>query len=209
MTNPDPVPPTDSGTPPWQPPPAPQGFPPPNFAPAPPQQKKKSFLPWLIAGGVAVVLLLCGGIGVAVTVAANRIEAQADKPLSAWEEEQARRAQQDPITDVPEEAFEDEPIVTPAASDFKLTPKITGRQCFGSAGCNVKFKVKMVYTGPALPENDTWAITYEVTGVEDGPMIGTFEVSGERYNADEELTHTSGPKKKLTIKVTDIERVGF
>ncbi|MET8146828.1 hypothetical protein ACIBSW_14400 [Actinoplanes sp. NPDC049668] len=208
MTNPDPVPPTDSGPPPWQPPPAPQGFHPPAFAPAPPP-RKKSFLPWLIAGGVAVVLLLCGGIGVAVTVAANRIEAEANRPLSAWEEEQARRAQQDPVPDLPEELEEAEPVVTPAASDFKLTPKITGRQCFGSAGCNIKFKVKMAYTGPALSETDTWAVTYEVSGVEDGPMIGTFEVSGERYNADEELTHTSGPKKKLTIKVTDIERVGF
>ena len=90
--------------------------------------------------------------------------------------------------------------------DFKLTPKITGRQCFGSAGCNIKFKVKMVYTGPGLPEDDTWAVTYEVSGVEDGPAINTFEITGDEYTYDDgEQGSTPSSSTKLKVKVTDVE----
>ena len=63
---------------------------------------------------------------------------------------------------------------------------------------------------PDLSEDDTWIVTYEVSGVEDGPQINTIEVTGDTYSHDEtELASTSSSSKKLTVKVTDVEKQGI
>jgi len=98
---------------------------------------------------------------------------------------------------------------TPSTSDITLTAKITERHCFGSAGCNVSFQVKTAYSGPTLSADDTWLITYQVTGVDDGPIVGSFDLTGDEYTVGEESAGTKNAKSKVTIKVTGIDKVGI
>ena len=76
-------------------------------------------------------------------------------------------------------------------------------------GCNVTLQVKMGYGGPDLSEDDTWAVTYRITGDESGPIIGTIEVTGDQYDVNTEILSTRSSKTKISIKVTDVEKVGI
>ena len=167
--------------------------------------KRRSPLPWII-GGLAVLLLLCGGFLAIGALASTEDKASPDSTT-------ARTA---PAVKAPAAAATTAaapaPAVTPKTSDFQLTAKITKKECFGSAGCNIEFWVKMAYRedAPDLDPDDTWIVTYEVNGVEDGPQINTIEVTGDQYSHDEtELAQTSSSSKKLTIKVTDVEKKGL
>jgi hypothetical protein len=92
----------------------------------------------------------------------------------------------------------------PVAKDFKLTIKTLTKQCFGSAGCNVTYRVELGYTGPDLNPDTTYEVTYEVKGAED-PIIGTLTVTGDEYERpSEELASTKSSKAKLTVTVTDV-----
>ena len=46
----------------------------------------------------------------------------------------------------------------------------------------------------------------EVGGVEDGPMVGSLELTGTTYEASEESASTTSSKKKITIKVTSVNK---
>lgn len=95
-----------------------------------------------------------------------------------------------------------------APADVKLAVKITKKQCFGSAGCVVEFKVKVDVPVERLVGED-WKVTYEVKGVQDGPQIaeltlhpdGTFEQ--DAYQSGQ----TPSRSTKLTAKATDAEPV--
>ncbi|MCW2768490.1 MAG: hypothetical protein JWO11_4449 [Nocardioides sp.] len=172
----------------------------PYWPPQPTKPAGKSRTPWLIAA--ALIVLLVGGVAAGILVASrsgHTATAAADVQTPV-EEHLA------PQTDT---ATTPAVSVTPAASDIKLTAKITSKHCFGSAGCNIDFKVDMAYSGPALSDDDTWDITYEVTGVEDGPLIGTLELTGTTFTGSEESASTTSSKKKLSIKVTGVDKVGI
>lgn len=164
---------------------------------------KKSRLPWVIAAG-ALGLILVVALGIAVALGQGN--SPAAKTPSAWDKEQAKVAETTPtVTTKPAP----EPGATPQVADFKLTARITDKKCFGSAGCNIDFKIEMDYLGSALSEDDTWEITYEVTGVEDGPMIGTLELTGTTFTSSEESVSTTSSKKKIVIKVTSVDKIGL
>jgi hypothetical protein len=95
----------------------------------------------------------------------------------------------------------------PNAADFKVTVKILEKKCFGSAGCNITYRIDPQYVGELLDPAATWLVTYEVHGVEDGPQINTFEVTGSEASFEaEEIAQTASSKAKLTVKVTDVQR---
>lgn len=92
----------------------------------------------------------------------------------------------------------------PAKADFELTVKTLSKECFGSAGCNITFRVKLAYGGPALDPSKTYELTYEIRGGED-PMINTMEVTGDSYTASqEESISTNSSRAKLRAVVSDI-----
>lgn len=94
----------------------------------------------------------------------------------------------------------------PTKADFLLTVKTTRKKCFGSAGCNVTYHIDLDYLGDELDPSKTYQITYEVSGVEDGPAINTLEITGDEYTYDEnESGQTPSSSTKLKAKVTDIE----
>jgi hypothetical protein len=93
----------------------------------------------------------------------------------------------------------------PELSAFQITPRITEKQCFGSAGCHIEFTIEVALNA-TLDESTTYEVTYEVTGPEDGPLIDTFEITGTRYTTSEQSVSTPRRSTKLTIRPTSILR---
>lgn len=93
----------------------------------------------------------------------------------------------------------------PTAGDFKLAVKVLEKKCFGSAGCNVTYRVDLTYTGASpLDPDTTYELTYEVRGLEDS-AIGTMRITGDQYEHDEhEFGSTSSSSKKLSVIVVDV-----
>lgn len=98
------------------------------------------------------------------------------------------------------------PEPAPLPADFQLTIKTLDKQCFGSAGCNVTYRVLAGWTKVLDPAR-TYEVTYQVRGLED-TAIGTMEVTGDEYRApDEEIGSTTNSSKKLTAVVLQVEEV--
>lgn len=105
----------------------------------------------------------------------------------------------------------DEPgTFTPHKKDFKIGLKILRKQCFGSAGCNITYRIKPTYVGSQdLPETGTIEVSYRVYGGDSGPADNTFTIESGTANYDkEENTSTSSSSRKLTVKVTDVSYDG-
>ncbi|CAO0837522.1 hypothetical protein SMICM17S_04513 [Streptomyces microflavus] len=68
----------------------------------------------------------------------------------------------------------------PDRTDFLLDLKTKSKQCFGSAGCNVTVEPTLSYLGLLpLDPDETYSITYEVRGGEDGAVIQTMELTNQ------------------------------
>jgi hypothetical protein len=94
---------------------------------------------------------------------------------------------------------------TPTKTDFKLTAKVLSKKCFGSAGCNLTYRIIISYTGPDLDPSKSYEVLYEVRGGEDGPATNTFTVTGGESSVDEkEFVSTKKTSSKLTAVVTDV-----
>lgn len=107
-------------------------------------------------------------------------------------------------TEVPETTEPPAVAAKPKPADFKLVVKALKKQCFGSAGCNVTFRIVVTYNGPALDPSTEYQVTYAVKGGED-PQSNTFTVTGTDYTYDEqEFIQTARASAKLTAVVTDV-----
>jgi hypothetical protein len=81
------------------------------------------------------------------------------------------------------------------------------KECFGSAGCNITFRVRLAYddTAGQLDPDKTYELTYKIRGGED-PLTNTLEITGDNYSTDqEELISTPSSSTKVTAVVTDVE----
>lgn len=111
----------------------------------------------------------------------------------------------DSATELPEDP-ETEPVVqqTPEPSDFKLSIRILEKKCFGSAGCNITYRINPAYTGPSLADDQELTVTYKVTGGDD-PQINSFEMVGTEASFDsKEFISTPSSGSKLKATVTDV-----
>lgn len=115
-------------------------------------------------------------------------------------------------TEAPEDVATDEPEPSPEPSfdaqpsDFEISLKILRKKCFGSAGCNVTYRIDPTYVGiEPIPDTGTVEVTYVVKGLEDGDAINTFTIEGEKasYQSEEDGSVASS-KTKLTGKVTAV-----
>lgn len=94
------------------------------------------------------------------------------------------------------------------AGDIKISVKTTRKQCFGSAGCSLQYKIEASVDLDVLAATDKdWAVTYEVKGDEDGPQIGqlTLHPDGIYEQDSYQTASTTRNGVKLTAKVTDVE----
>lgn len=183
-----------------QPPPVVSGPAQPFAEPAPPwvpPPGKRNRL-WLVLAGVAVLLVVIAGTVVfTLTLTGDELKV-GPTALAAPDLGEV----------LPDPTPTPAAVVTPGIGDFELTPKITDKECFGSAGCNVSFRIDLVYSGQTLDDDTTWLVTYEVTGIEDGPMIGSLELTGSTFSAQTETVSTTSQKSKVSIKVTDVQKSG-
>lgn len=175
--------------------------------PVTPARRRSPFWTGLAVGAVLAVGTGIAGFALGATITDDKPTAAAPTTPSAWELEQ--QAQPEPALDEGDVAATPTagPVLT--ASAVKLTPKVKDKNCFGSAGCSVTVKLEMGYTGPDLSPDETWEVTYEVRGGEDGPIIGTFEVTGPSYTVPEEDVSTPSKNTEITAKVTDVEKLGL
>lgn len=98
-----------------------------------------------------------------------------------------------------------EPLLT--AGDIKLEVKILDKECFGSAGCNVEYRVQAGWPKEAVREGETFEVTYEITGPEEGPQVGTFTINDDgTMLIEKEFASTPRSSTKLKPKVKDLER---
>lgn len=106
------------------------------------------------------------------------------------------------------------PVVdSPAPFDYKaagltIDLKVTSKQCFGDAGCNVTVKPELSVDDPSsVPDTASGEVTYTITGDESGPVIGTLTLTGSQYDGTETFLSTSGsgvtPKASITDITTD------
>ncbi|MEU4392768.1 hypothetical protein [Kribbella sp. NPDC023855] len=178
----------------------------PNFqppGPTAPQPQKPNHTALII--GLVVGGSLLFGAGVAVGAA------RGDPTTKSAVTSSATKTTTAPATTEPapvETTTEAPPVPTyaaPAAKHFKLTAKILSKQCFGSAGCNVTYRILVTYTGPTLDPAVTYDVLYSVTGGEDGPVSNTLKVTGDESSVDEEESlSTKNKTAKLTVVVSDI-----
>jgi hypothetical protein len=109
------------------------------------------------------------------------------------------------------------PTETPGAhpnkQTLKLTLRITSKQCFGSAGCNVEYRVAPVWTAtPGVDLDGDYDITYKVTGDDSGPILDTLTIySNGKYEVPfEGLMSTSSGAVHPTATIIRIRKhVGF
>jgi hypothetical protein len=109
-------------------------------------------------------------------------------------------------SDSPAAASTPEPAPFHASSkDFKLGVKTLSKECFGSAGCNITFRIDPQYIGSGtLPTEGTVEVTYQVKGGED-PLVNTFTIeNGSASFESEEMISTTSSKARLTAVVTDV-----
>jgi hypothetical protein len=94
---------------------------------------------------------------------------------------------------------------TPEPSDFELTVKTLSKQCFGSAGCNVTYRIQAGWDGTYDPDK-TYEVVYEVRGDESGPQTNNFTITGDEYQvSQEEDASTRSSGVKLTARVISVE----
>jgi hypothetical protein len=149
------VPPPPPAKPPsWDPPPG-------AYVQPPPAGKSRAWVTWLIA-------LATFGAGLIVGSASGD---SGDEPGSqtAAPSRPATTAATRPETTQPPLAT----IAEPTGKDFRLGIKILEKSCFGSAGCNITYRIEVAYDGPTLDPDRTYEVIYEVRGGDDGPKINT------------------------------------
>jgi hypothetical protein len=93
---------------------------------------------------------------------------------------------------------------TPSPADFKVSVHILKKDCFGPAGCNVTYRIEPAYSGQVLDDNQSFTVTYAVTGGED-PQSGSFTVTGSQASySSEEFISTKSSKANLVVTVNEV-----
>lgn len=102
-----------------------------------------------------------------------------------------------------------EPAVSDGAAvaprNFKLGVRIRSKECFGSAGCNVTVQIDPDYVGNQDVSSGSWEITYELRGLEDGPVIETMTLESGTFSFPEEQSvGTTSSNSQITAVVTEV-----
>lgn len=93
---------------------------------------------------------------------------------------------------------------TPVAKDFKLTVKVLSKKCFGSAGCNITFRVVVAYSGEPIDPSESYEVIYDVKGGEE-PYTNTLTVTGDESSVDsEESISTEDKTDTISAVVTEV-----
>jgi hypothetical protein len=164
-----------------------QGWPPPT----PPRKNNSNLVTWLACtAGVVVVAVIVLAISLNTGSAPTSRTATTSCTTALCEQ-----VGNQPPTPAATTTTTQAPI-PPTPTSFTLTVTILTQECFGSAGCDLTYRVTPQYTGP--PTSGQWTITYTVAGTED-PTVGSFT-----YDADtgQAMINTQNAAQTKTSKVT-------
>jgi len=179
-------------------------YPPQQFAPIPPAKKKhtvRNVLLILAAGLVA----LCG-VGT-IVAAANGGAKPSPSPtcdvigINGCTTKQGNGG--GPAV-APTHAAAPAAKVKPDPKGFTIGVKTLKKECFGSAGCNITFRIDPSYNGTAYTDTTTWEVVYQVNGGED-PLTNRFTLHGGQASFDEEeFIQTKSSSAVLSAVVVEI-----
>jgi heat shock protein HslJ len=166
--------------------------------------KSKYLVGLATAAALAVTLTGCGG-------AASGAQHASDTSATPAASAPADPVTTDAPTDEPTDPATDEPTKAPAyhpsKSDAELSLKQTSKECFGSAGCNVGYKVKVAIDKATLPDSGTLTVYYTVKGGESGPVEDNvdLDLADGTYDSYENSVSTKSKSTKLSVVVTSVE----
>lgn len=93
----------------------------------------------------------------------------------------------------------------PQPTDFTVVVDVLKRECFGSAGCDITYRVQPTYHGPTLDQSQQYTVTYQLTGAQDGASVGSFTLQGGTAEVEQEdIAQTPNSATKLTAQVTQV-----
>lgn len=167
-------------------------------------QRKRRVWPFLL---VAPVLLLLCGIGVTVVAAAM------DPGTAPGTDRSAGRFIAEPAPVPVPSPSGSEPGWRLTASDLKVSVDVRDKECYGSAGCNVQYRIDASVTDDVRKRlaggEHAYDVRYEVRGFSDGKQIGTMQIlpDGTFEQDDFQFGQTRRESSKLTVKVTRVERL--
>lgn len=162
--------------------------------PPAPRKKMSGLTIALIAVGSMLALCVAGVVGAVIATGAKAptsTSSQQGQPISTTA----------PAPPAPEKPS----YYVPQASDFKLTPKVLEKKCYGSAGCLISFRIEVSYTGTSQPDPaKTYEVTYEVKGGKE-PLTNTLRITGTRAMVeDRETIQTASSKDELTVVTVSV-----
>lgn len=156
--------------------------------PAPPR-KSRTWLIVLIVVAAVIALCCLSGIALVMIGGHRRFGGHEVTPLQSAS---------------PEPSPSPSPTRAPRPSEFELKVKVTDKQCFGTAGCLIRYDVGVTYAAGPMPEG-SWRVTYKVTGDANGDQVHSFRVAGS--DARGELAgsmRTKGDDVVPAAEVTDV-----
>lgn len=96
-------------------------------------------------------------------------------------------------------------MYTPVPKDFTIAVTVLSKQCFGSAGCNLTFRVKPAYSGLPLESSQNFRVLYTVTGDQSGPQTNSFTMAGTDASVtSEEIAETASSGVVLRATATEV-----
>jgi hypothetical protein len=169
----------------------------PAFIAPPPPKKGRGKVVLGVAGGV-LALLVVGGI----VQGAQKPAATPAAPVTSASADHAS-ASATPT----EAATPDAPAAyTPTKDDFVVGVKVKKKECFGSAGCLITFRIDPTYIGDDLADGSSVEVTYKVKGAEGGyTNTFTMDSDGTAHLDSAEDIQTASSKTKLSAIVTDVD----
>lgn len=185
--------------------------PPTGWIPPPPKKKQNT---GIIVGAVLAGLVLFGGCAAAISsggdddspslgakavALSGEDKAAADAEARRIAENKAAAEKAAADEEARQAAVEAEAALPPDPTDFKLEVVVLEKTCFGSAGCNVVYRIDPTYTGTR--DAVDLEVTYEVTGGED-PSINTFTIDDEGTATYDSQEIASTPSSKSVLKAT-------
>ena len=170
------------------------------YPPPPPVAPKKPRWPWIAGGIVGLFVVLVVSIGVATNSGQ-----QNPQPGGFNAGVVTSTTASTPPPEVV--ATSAEPVYdTPVPKDFTLAVNVLNKECFGSAGCDITFRISVTLTGNVtFDPAQTYTVTYDLTGTDGGASQGSFRITGTTVNEDgEDITQTGSSSTQVTAHVTSV-----
>ena len=89
----------------------------------------------------------------------------------------------------------------PTPADFTIEIVELSRSCFGSAGCNITYKINPTYSGQPTDPTVTYTVVYSIAGAS-GDKSDNFTMKGTQAKVPTEDFISTPPNPTLTATVT-------